>query len=199
MQYFSTLPKIIQTDSNKNSVIVTNLLARASILPKVLLNPMIYYTYDIQDGDTPEIIAHKYYGDSYRYWVILFANQLLDPQWNWPMNGQVFNSYLTDKYGNTDIYNTVHHYEQVTTQLDVSTNITTVNTITIDEDTYNSLVTSTSNVTLPTGTVTVTVTKNAVSIYNYELETNESRRNIRIMNNNYVGQLEKEFQKLMAK
>ena len=76
MQYFDTLPKIIQTDNVGVSRVFTNLMARASIIPDVLKNPLVYYQYDIQEGDTPEIIAHKYYGESYRYWIVLFANEI---------------------------------------------------------------------------------------------------------------------------
>jgi hypothetical protein len=50
-----------------NSKIMTNIMVRVSIIPQILNNLAIYYQYDIQEGDTPEIIAHKYYGDSYRY------------------------------------------------------------------------------------------------------------------------------------
>jgi hypothetical protein len=33
MQYFNTLPKIIKTDENSVSILMTNLMARASIIP----------------------------------------------------------------------------------------------------------------------------------------------------------------------
>lgn len=199
MQYFDSLPKIIQRDSVGVARIFTNLMARVSIKPNVLLNPLVYYTYDIQEGDTPEIIAHKYYGDSYRYWVILFANELLDPQWNWPMDGKVFSNYLTNKYGDLySLYSTIHHYEKTLTQYDVNTNTTTKNTVEIDEDTYNGLIEITNTYTLPTGIITVTVSKDAISIYDYELKLNESKRNIKILNSIYVDQLETEFKNLMS-
>ena len=199
MQYFDSLPKIIQRDSVGVARIFTNLMARVSIKPSVLLNPLVYYTYDIQEGDTPEIIAHKYYGDSYRYWIVLFANELLDPQWNWPMNGKVFNDYLTGKYGDLNtLYSTIHHYEKTLTQYDVNTNTTTTNTVEVDEDTYNELMETTNTYTLPTGIITVTVSKNAISIYDYELKLNESKRNIKILNSIYVDQLETEFKNLMS-
>jgi hypothetical protein len=38
MKYFQTLPKIIVTDKNKNSKILTNLMARASVIQKLLTN-----------------------------------------------------------------------------------------------------------------------------------------------------------------
>ena len=199
MQYFNTLPKIVQYDSNGVARVFTNLLARNIIVPEFLKNPAIYYKYDIQEGDTPEIIAHKYYGDSYRYWIVLFANQIMDPQWDWPMNNTVFESYLVDKYGSSfDTHTTIHNYQKVLTQYDAGTNTTTVETVEINEDDYNALIETTKTYTLPTGRVTVAITKNAVNYYDYEYNLNESKRTIQILNSNYVAQFETEFKNLMA-
>lgn len=197
MQYFNTLPKLIKTDSSGNSIVLTNILARASVMSSFLDNPAVYYTYDIQDGDTPEIIAHKYYGDVYRYWIVLFANQIIDPQWQWPMFGKLFDEYLQNKYPTTDVHNTIQEYQQITTQYDSITQTTTVNTIVISLDTYNSLTLTTNTYNLPTGPVTVTISKNALSIYDYELQQNENNRNIKIINSVYVAELENELKSLM--
>lgn len=199
MQYFDTLPKIVHTNSAGQSKVMTNLLARASMIPAILKDPLIYYSYSIQESDTPEIIAHKYYGDSYRYWIVLFANELLDPQWDWPMTSRVFEKYLTDKYPNINVYAEVEYYEKIITQYDVNTQTTTVNKVRIDEDTYNSLpVTQTETYTLPTGPVTITTERNVVSVYDYELDLNEAKRNIKILNSNYVDLVETQLKKLMA-
>ena len=198
MQYFNTLPKLLKTSATGQSILMTNLMARSSVIPSLLNNASLFYQYDIQDGDTPESIAYKYYGESYRYWIVLFANQIIDPQWQWPMNNNVFESYLNNKYPSTNVYTTIHHYEEISKQVDSGTNTTTVETIVIDETTYNSLVTSTKSYSLPTGTVTVTVGKKAVSIYEYELDLNEKNRNIKLLNNNYVSEIENEFQTLMS-
>ena len=197
MKYFDTLPKIIQYDGKGNSKILTNIMARASVVPDIANNPLVFYEYDIQDGDTPEIVAHKYYGDSYRYWIILYVNNKLDPQWDWPLTGQNFNAYIADKYSEVDPYSTVHGYQKIITQYDSGTNTTTVNKVEIDEDTYNSLVDSTNTYSLPTGSVTVSIEGKVVSVYEYELELNESKRRIMLLNNTYVRQFESEFKKLM--
>ena len=198
MQYFDTLPKVLYTQNGVASI-YTNLLARVSVIPQILKDPLIYYTYDIQEGDTPEIIAHKYYGDSYRYWIVLFANELLDPQWDWPMTSGVFEQYLAEKYPSTNVYAEVEYYEKIITQYDVDTQTTTINKVRIDEDTYNSLpVTQTATYTLPTGPVTITTERNAVSIYDYELEQNEAKRNIKILNSIYVNQFEEQFKQLLT-
>ena len=197
MQYFATLPKLLKTDQFGQSVLMTNLMARSSVIPSLLNNAALFYQYDIQDGDTPESVAYKYYGESYRYWIVLFANQILDPQWNWPMNNIVFESYLNDKYPSTNVYSTIHHYEKIITQTDFGTNITTTDKVEISEDDYNNLFTSTNTYSLPTGQVSVTISKSAVSIYDYELALNEANRTINILNNSYVNEIEKEFKSLM--
>ena len=198
MQYFDTLPKVVYTQNGVSSV-YTNLLARVSVIPEMLKDPLIYYSYDIQEGDTPEIIAHKYYGDSYRYWIVLFANELLDPQWDWPMTSRVFEQYLANKYPSTNIYSEIEYYEKVITQYDVDTQTTTINRVRIDEDVYNGLpVTQTATYILPTGPVTITTERNAVSIYDYELNQNEAKRNIKILNSIYVNQFEEQFKQLLT-
>jgi hypothetical protein len=198
MKYFNTLPKILSSNYNGGAIVLTNLLIRANIIPEVLKSPLLYYTYDIQEGDTPEIVAHKYYGDSYRYWIVLFANQTLDPQWDWPLSGSNFNKYIVDKYTEFNPYSEVHHYEKIIEQTDVSTLITTKNTVIISSDAYDNIVTNTVTYNLPTGKVSVTTTGRAVNYYTYELELNESKRNIKLLNQIYVNEFESEFKRLMV-
>ena len=199
MQYFDSLPKIVHINEFGVSKVMTNIMARVSIIPQILNNPAIYYEYDIQDSDTPEIIAHKYYGDSYRYWLVMFANQLMDPQWDWPLSGNELNAYLIKKYGeNYNTYSEIHHYEKILTQFDYGTNTTTTNKVTVSEDIYNAIVPQTNYFSLPTGDVSIAVDKSAVSVYDYELDLNEQKRNIKILNSAYVNKIEEDFKKLMV-
>ena len=122
MQYFETLPKIIKTEVGGTSTLLVNIMARCSVIPEILKSPLVYYSYDIQEGDTPEIIAYKYYGDSYRYWIVLYANQIMDPQWHWPLESSILEDYITDKY-DFNAKTTVHHYEKVVTKYDISRSV----------------------------------------------------------------------------
>jgi len=197
MQYFSTLPKIVQFDNQLNAKVFTNILARASIKPSLLNNPILFYTYDVQDEDTPEIVAYKYYGDIYRYWIVLYTNQMMDPMWSWPLSGRNFDKYIADKYTTFNPYSTVHHYEKIITQYDVNTMTTTTNIVQITQSTYNTLVETNNTYTLPTGPVKISVTKKPVSYYDYELNLNESKRSIKILNRIYAEQFENELNNLM--
>jgi len=197
MQYFKTLPKLISTN-NGNSVVLTNLLARSSIIQNLLTNSLVFYKYDIQDGDTPEIVAYKYYGDAYRYWIVLFSNEMLDPQWDWPLNSRDFQNYIVSKYTTFNPYSTIQGYTQTTTQFDYNTQTTTVNTVNISQNTFNTFTPTNVTVTLPTGKVSISKTVSSISYYQYELNLNESKRNISLLNNQYVNQIESEFKKLMS-
>ena len=209
MKYFSTLPNIVTTDDKGNSLLYKNLLVRTQLIPKLANNPLIFYKYAIQDGETPEIIADKYYGDSYRYWMVLYGNSnILDPQWDWPLSSSNFTLYLENKYsaaanGSSNVLSytqsTAHHYEKITTTIDNTTNTTAIKNIEIDYNTYLATETFTQTNQFPDGSsVTYTVSKNEVSIYEYEVNTNEAKRNINIINSIYATQLENQFQSLVS-
>jgi hypothetical protein len=169
------------------------------MMPQTLQNPLVFYPYDIQEGDTPEIIAYKYYGDSYKYWMVLFANQIMDPQWQWPIDNLTLDNYLSDKYPNTNVDTTIHHYLKTVTSVDNTSRTSTITETIIDLTAYNALARTTRSYTLPNGsTVTVTTDKSSVNIYDYEMSVNEKNRSIRLINAVYADQLEKEFQTLMA-
>jgi len=200
MKYFNTLPRILTSDNNSNGILLTNIMARASVIPEALKNPVLYYTYDIQEGDTPEIIAHKYYDDPYRYWIVLFTNQITDPQWDWPMSSSIFEKYVIKKYTGTgiNVYSDVYNFEKIITQTDLATKTITKNSVTIGLDQFLAEVPGTSTYTLPTGDVTVTTSIRGVSYYTYEEELNESKRNIKLLNKSYVDEFESELKRLMS-
>lgn len=197
MQYFNSLPKIKYVDKNNVTTVYTNLMARASVIPSVLNNALVYYSYDVQDGDTPEIIAYKYYGDVNRFWIVLYCNQLNDPQWDWPLSSNKFQKYILNKY-NTGNLNSTHHYERVTTKTNINTNTTTIETETISQEVYNSLESNTTiTYTLGSETIRVNIVKGVVTNYEYENSLNESKRNIKILNKAYADKLESQFLELM--
>ena len=208
MEYFSSLPFLATTDGNGNSIVLRNLLVRTGLIPQLAKNPLLMYQYAVQDGDTPEIVANKYYGSPFRYWIALYGNpQMMDPQSDWPLSTKNFTIYLQDKYatsanGTANVLSytlgTVHHYEKVITTIDNTTKTTAIKVVEVDQDTYNSIIPLTTTSTFPDGSsITYTVEPNAVSIYNYEDQVNESKRNISLINSQYTTQIETQYQSLV--
>jgi hypothetical protein len=209
MFYFNTLPKVLTPDQNGIPILMTNLLARAKLIDELKDNTMLFYSYIIKDEDTPEIIADKYYGDPYKYWIVLYSNNLLDPLWDWPMQYNQLMLYLNSKYKDAAedanltpfeyMQLTVYSYEKVTQTTDKSTDAVTTIYQKITEDDYTALI-PTTNTYRPDGIydVVVDISKRIVSIYDYEIELNERKRQIKIMNVSYVAEMEKRFQELMG-
>lgn len=92
----------------------TDIFFRVGMLKDVLKDIAAYYVYEIEEGDTPEIIAEKVYGDSGAGWIIVYANQILDPQFDWPLTDKQLQVYIKNKYGTVEASKTgVHHYEKI--------------------------------------------------------------------------------------
>jgi hypothetical protein len=96
---------------------VTNIFFRVKFIQETINNVSSYFLAELEDGDTPEIIAEKVYGDSGAHWIITMANQIVDPQWDWPLDEDAFRKYLVEKYGSVEYAQTNnHHYEMVVTR-----------------------------------------------------------------------------------
>ena len=77
--YFTHFP-VIPYDSvgDFNFKVVTNLLKRVAVRTKVKTNTLFFDTYDVKEGERPEDIADKLYGDPELHWVVLFVNDITD-------------------------------------------------------------------------------------------------------------------------
>ena len=99
--FFVKFPRILYDIDNRqlsNFQFVTNLLFRVKFVRDVLNNTSAYYEHVISDTETPEILADLIYDDPEAHWVILLANEMVDPQYDWPMNSRVFPKYIANKY-----------------------------------------------------------------------------------------------------
>ena len=208
MLYFDTFPLVVASDYKNNAILLTNLMARVEIIPSLLRNPLLFYSYDLKESDRPDILSHKYYDDSNKYWMILYANEIMDPLYDWPLTSQQFDAYLKNKYSAaaggdafvlTYTTSTVQEYRKTITTYDSTSLETTSKTVVVDLTTYNSITTGSITQTFSSGaSVTRTISKTAVSIYDYEIELNEAKRNIKLINSSYSNQLENDLKTLMA-
>ena len=65
---------------------------------------------DVKEGETPERLADKFYGDSNYHWVILHVNEIIDPRFDWPLTTYQLEQYVGSKYGVANVQAT-HHWE----------------------------------------------------------------------------------------
>ena len=85
--YFNSFPKIPYDSTGTGQFKdVTNLLRRVAIRTKARTNALLFDTYDVKEGETPESIADKLYGDSELHWVIMLINNITDRYHQWPLS-----------------------------------------------------------------------------------------------------------------
>ena len=224
MKYFESFPRTAYTfDKNTINVnVVTNILARNTFLREVTNNIELSYEHIITDEDTPDTLAYKAYGDSYRSWIILLFNNIINPNYDWPMKTPVLDAYIEKKYSMTleEAKTTIHHYARETKKVaaqagvilnettessriseysvDYATNSIATQTISLPTIADSSLTISSEVVAYSGYTVTITTKNKAVSIYTFETEENEKRRTIRLLDPKYLDRVESEFRKLMT-
>ena len=96
----------LQYDAKGNGVVnlQKEIFRRVKVKATSKSNITDFDYYNVQDGETPEMIAHKYYGDVNLHWTILVANDIVDYYNDWPMSVQKFEKFVFDKYDNHKIY-----------------------------------------------------------------------------------------------
>ncbi len=170
--YFNSFPVIpYKNDKDGSLKDVTNLLRRVAVRAKISANTAMFDTYDVRDGETPEMIAHRLYDDATLHWVILLFNEIHDRYHQWPMSTIQFEDYLTDKYG--DNVNSVHHYE-------------------ISEDSGHNtkkIDVGTVNTDYPAAT--------AITNREYEENLQNNRRRIKLLDPRFIDDFVEEFKRLV--
>lgn len=113
--YFSNFPKIyydFQQDVTSESLqILADITANVRFRKEVLENITLYDEYDMMEGETPEIVAEKIYGNAQLHWIIMLFNERYDYLSDFPMTNAELYEFCIDKYGE-DHLEDVHHYEK---------------------------------------------------------------------------------------
>lgn len=105
--YFKALPKMYYPFSGGHTIVPD--IFRRVHLDKYFQNRLNLVSYYIGDGETPEIVADKFYGSTKYHWLILICNNIVDVKREWPLSNSALNAYVKDKYGE-DNSTDVHHY-----------------------------------------------------------------------------------------
>ena len=212
-KYFNYFPKTFYTSNNDVNGVeaITNIIARFAFDSQLKENTSAFYPYQVQDSDTPEIIADKYYGNVEYHWVVLLFNNIIDPQFDWPLKSDTLIDYIDKKYTANGSANTpaqsgltwalsesnVQGYFKVITST-ANDGTITQEKITIDANTYANVTTGSNTYTTQAGeSVRVVTTKETQSYYTYETNLNESKREINLIKSDFLPQIEKEFKRVV--
>lgn len=204
--FFKYFPKTYYVASNNNiETYSTNITRTFRFDNNFIENSAVFYEYDVQDGETPEIVAYKFYGNPEFHWVVLSYNNIIHPQFDWVLSSTNLIDYIEVKYlssANTSNNETGLEWAQtnikdyIVTERKTNLNIGNYEEkiIYIDSSTYANTTNSTENYTLSDGTpIEIKKTKSTKSFYDYEMENNEKKRSIRILKREFVDSVFEEF------
>jgi len=195
--YFYNFPTTYytNTDGNTDLDVVTDITKRFAFEQEFKKNSAAYIKFIVTDEDTPEIIAYKYYGDVEKHWIILMMNDIVDPQYDWPMKERDLNKFIESKYsanasvgqtGTDWAKNNNQSYYKVETKT-VGTGQYTQDKIEIDSGTYaNTSVTDTTYTLKDGKQVNIAITKETKTYFDYETELNEEKRHIIVLRKEFV-------------
>jgi len=175
MSYFSRFPLMAYDISgNKVYKLLPDILRRVKLRSGIRSGAFMFDNYDVKDGERPEDIAYKWFGDAEYHWVILMTNNITDRYYQWPLTQPQFQEHLKDKYGagNEDA---VHHYE-----------ITQSSGPTSSRD-YSHMVEVNSDADNPS----------IISNRDYEQRKQDEYRQIRLLDKRYLGTFVEEFDNLI--
>ena len=167
--YFQNFPTIAYDPTgNKTFQTVSDILIRVVARATVKTKDVLFTKYQIMENETPESVAYHYYGKSEYHWIILMLNQYYDRYYNWPMSQRNLQAYVVSKYADP---NGIHHYE--ISQKSGNTN-TKIKVELADE---------------PSAT--------SVTNFEYESESNENRKQIKLLDGAYLTAFISEFKLLV--
>ena len=175
MAYFSRFPMLVyDITGTEKYKLLPNILKRVKLRSGIRSGAFMFDNYDVADGERPEDIAFKLYGDPELHWIVLMTNNITDRFYQWPLTQPQFQEHLKDKYGagNEDA---THHYE-----------ITQSSGPTTSRD-YSHMVEVNSDADNPT----------IISNRDYEQRKQDEYRQIRLLNPRYVETFVEEFENLI--
>ena len=101
---------VYDVKGNKNFKFLPDILKRVKIRSGLSASRFVFDKYNVKEGEKPEDVAFKYYGDAQYHWIIMMVNNITDRYYEWPMTEPDFADFRTDKYG-AGSEDGIHHYE----------------------------------------------------------------------------------------
>ena len=196
MTYFREVSDLLYQSQqpNRNSSYdyarVKNLFRRAKIRDDFFQNATTFTKYKIIGEERPDQVAEKIYGSSEYDWVVLVSNNIINTRTEWPLSDAEFSNYLERKYTEAELASP-HHYE--TTLVTDSRGKMIVPA--------GKIVDSNFSVTYYDEILGVSVTKNPVklvSIYEYEIQQNDKKRNIYILRPRFLQTAIDDMRRIMS-
>ena len=109
--FFRKYPRIdYQIDGNGSVISLTDISRAVAINSMTLPDDVSAYTYyEIQNGERPDVVSHKLYGDVQYHWTFFILNPLLKDgyAYSWPLPMAILSEMIEDEYGKYSAISTI--------------------------------------------------------------------------------------------
>ena len=95
--------------SESDFVVAKNFFRRYKINDDIFQYAVFFKKYTIKDGERPETLAEKIYGNQFYDWVILLTNNMVNAQYDWPRTNYEIYKMVEEEFD--DPYSEISHYE----------------------------------------------------------------------------------------
>ena len=116
MGYFQELPdllyqsNLITKTSSQEYLRVKNLFRKVKLADQVKESATFFQRYRIEEGDRPDTVAERFYGDPRKDWIVVLTAGITNIRDEWPLSNADLYRYGQSKYGLEDLFKP-HHYE----------------------------------------------------------------------------------------
>ena len=187
-EFFAGFPLI-----KYNNEVVRDISVRIDILESVRSDPYAFLPYTVKDGERAEEVAYLYYGDPRYVWVVYLSNNIIDPYFGWPLDNYQFEQTLAKTYAarakkasaanigwqavvswaqSKSITSNIEYYRRISDPL-----------VRMNKDGI--------------AFVNDAADWQAVRVYDEEFELNESKRNIQLLNKEFVSVAERNLTRIL--
>ena len=77
-----------------------NLWQRSEILPEYVNSVTLFDEYVVINGESPEVLAKRVYGNPFYNWTFFIANDIVNFYEQWPKSTSQLSDYVSNKYSN---------------------------------------------------------------------------------------------------
>ena len=89
-----------------------SIISRSTLTKEALKTTTTFYPYEAKEGDRPDIVSHLYYGKPSSEWLLFFANDIIDPYFDFYLSQEQLTQHINSKYnGLARAQSYIRHYE----------------------------------------------------------------------------------------
>ena len=187
-EFFADFPII-----KYNNEPVRDISVRIDILENIKTDPYAFLPYTVKNGERAEEVAYLYYGNPKYVWIVYLSNNIIDPYFEWPLDNYEFEQTLAKTYAAQALAASPSNVGWQAVVNWANSTSTTSNIV------YYRRISDPTVRMNKDGLAFVSDAADwqAVRVYDDEFEKNESRRNIQLLNKEYVSIAERNLTRLL--